>query len=140
MRLGMSMRIGPLIVGMADILPIISKRDVYAVDFHVMLKVPHIQLKKKNPRNKSKFDTNAGKSNTPAKNNDPSHMPKKDVSPKEHKQPKPDRKKSQGHNAPDTNRDKKTRKHIFPRIHLFKKKNKHTAGEGKEHTIYFKLE
>ncbi len=112
-RVGMSMRIGPLIVGMADILPLVSKRDVYGVDFHMMLKVPHIQLKKKNknPRTKSKFDTN------------------KEISPKKKKE----------RNTPNANREQKSRKHIFPKIRIFKKKKRRASVDDKEHTIYFKL-
>ena len=139
-RLGVSTRIGPLIVGMADILPIISKRDVYGVDLHVMLKVPHIQLKKKKTKTKpriiSKFDV---KSEPDKKNNDKGDMPKKDSSPEEYKQPKPENKNIRIHVAPGASREKKVRKHIFPRIHLFKKKNRHSSGKGKEHTIYFTL-
>lgn len=112
-RLGASARVGPLIVGMADVLPLISKRDVYAVDFHVMLKVPHIHLKKKdkNKRSKSKFDT---------------------------KRDQPKKKKERKVKSNDTNKEKKKR--IFPKVRLFKKKNKHDANpDEREKIIYFQL-
>jgi hypothetical protein len=140
-RVGVSTRIGPLIVGMADVLPLISKRDVYGVDFHMMLKVPHIQLKKKAQRSKSKFDVKKEETKKRKKNNDKRHKPKKDSSSKEHKQPKPENKKKKDRSASDANRDQKTRKHIFPRIHLFKNRHKHSARpEDRDHVIYFKLE
>ncbi len=140
-RLGASVRLGPLIVGMADILPLVSSRDIYGADFHVMLKVPHIWFKgkNKNPRTRSKFDVNKEKNPKPGKLRQPkSDMPKRDSAP-EHKQTKPGKEKSQGHAAPDTNREKSVRKHIFPRLHLFKKKNRRGNGGGEEHTIYFNL-
>ncbi|TAL61934.1 MAG: hypothetical protein EPN85_03695 [Bacteroidetes bacterium] len=131
-RMGASARIGPLIVGMADVLPLISKRDVYGVDLHVMLKVPHIHLKKKNkhPRSKSKFNTNREDAKkTAKKNKDKSHMPKKDSA-----------KKKKDHNIKSANRDQKARKHIFPRVHIFKNKRKHKAKpENRDNIIYFQL-
>lgn len=116
-RLGASARIGPLIVGMADVLPVISKRDVYGADVHVMLKVPHIHLKKKNkdPRNKSKFNTKREAPNKQAK-------------------------KKKERNMQSKNRDQKTPKHIFPRVNIFKKKQKHSANpEKRDNVIYFEL-
>lgn len=91
-RLGVTTRIGPLIIGMADILPIISKRDVYGMDFHFMLKIPHIQLKKKNkgPRIKSRFDINRP---LDKKTKGKAYMPKKDTSPRD-QQKKSQKKKS----------------------------------------------
>lgn len=128
-RIGLSTRIGPLIVGMADILPIISKRDVYGVDLHVMLKVPHIHLKKKtkNPRSKSKFNVNRER----VENNDKTNMPKKDSTPREVKK---------GTIGKTVDRKPSSRKHIFPRVHLFKKKRKHKANpETRKGVIYFKM-
>ncbi len=139
-RLGLTARIGPLIVGMADLLPLITKRDVYGVDFHFMLKVPHISFKKKNknPRSKSKFNLNPDKK--PKK--DKSHMPKKDESPEEksHKAPTPDNKLKTNHDAKPVNRELKTRKHIFPKLNLFKnRKKRNTDPNERDKVIYFKL-
>jgi len=98
-QLGTSARIGPLIVGMADILPIISKRDVYGMDFHFMLKIPHIQFKKKNkgPRIKSRFDVNRPLAK---KTKGKSHMPNKDSSPLD--QQKKSQKKKSKHGSGDS--------------------------------------
>ena len=135
-RLGASARIGPLIVGMADILPIISKRDVYGVDMHVMLKVPHIHFKKKNknPRSNSKFNTSREEvKKNPKKKKERTNMPKKDSSPKESR-------KKKEHNIQPKDRDQKARKHIFPRVKIFKNKRKHKAKPEKRDTIiYFEL-
>ena len=143
-RLGTSVRVGPLIVGMADILPLISKRDVYGVDFHLMLKVPHISFKKdKNPRTKSKFNANRERSKKPEKRKaGGASMPKKDVSPVEgsNQQPKAEKRKGKGHDSKLASRDQKSRKHIFPKINIFKKKRRHKANpEDRDHIIYFKL-
>ena len=142
-RLGLTTRIGPLIVGMADILPIISKRDIYGADFHFMLKVPHLSFgkKNKNPRTHSKFDVSKEKTPKPGKLRQPkSDMPKKDSSPVEsQKQPKAEEQNTAAHVAPEATLERKPRKHIFPRLHLFKKKNRHGKGDNKEHTIYFNL-
>jgi len=132
-RLGVSARIGPLIVGMADVLPIISKRDVYGVDMHFMLKVPHIHLKKKTPKSKSKFNVNREKSKKPAKQNTGSTtMPKKDISPKQ-----AEKKKASSLQA--KNRQQNARKHIFPRWHKSKKRKRRANPETRGGTIYFKL-
>ena len=138
-RLGLSTRIGPLILGMADILPIISKRDVYGADFHVMLKVPHIYFKKKPKRSRSKFDVNREKNTKPEKRKkDKTNMPKKDTT--SHKQPKPEKKKKKEHVSRAAESGHNTRKHIFPRIHIFKNKHKHSAKpQDRDHVIYFKL-
>ena len=126
-RLGLSTRIGPLIVGMADILPIISKRDIYGVDFHFMLKAPHISFNKKdkNTRSKSRFSVNRS-------------TPKEKSKKKKHTTSTPKKKKKP--EITSVRQEKKTRKHIFPRIHLFRKKNKHSAKPtDRDHVIYFKL-
>jgi outer membrane protein OmpA-like peptidoglycan-associated protein len=39
-KLGLDLRIGPLIVGTNNILPYISSKNIYGADVHVMLKVP----------------------------------------------------------------------------------------------------
>lgn len=116
-RMGATARIGPLIVGTADLLPLITKRDVYGADVHVMLKVPHIHLKKKNknPRSKSKFSTN-----------------KEEV--KKSKREKKERK------IKSVDRKPKERKHIFPKINIFKNKRKHKAEpEKRDRIIYFEI-
>jgi hypothetical protein len=128
-RLGLSARIGPLIVGMADLLPLISKRDVYGADFHFLLKVPHIAFKKKNknPQSTSKFNVNRPKD-------------KKQKRDKPNKTPKPEKKKKKERSTPNSNRDLKPRKHIFPEIKLFKNRKRHTATpEERDKVIYFKL-
>lgn len=140
-RAGASVRLGPIIFGTADLLPLISKKDVRGVDFHFLLKVPHISFKKnKKTRSRSKFEVNQDK---PAKTKKgKSDLLKKDSSTakKKHKSPKPEKKKKKGHTAPAVNQEKKTRKHIFPRVHLFKKKKRHTADpEQRDKVIYFKL-
>src|SRR5438477_435474 len=63
LRAGISLRLGPLIIGTSDILPLITKKNIYGLDFHFLLKVPHISFNKKNknPRNKSKFEVNKEK-------------------------------------------------------------------------------
>lgn len=117
-RLGATARIGPLIVGMADVLPLISKRDVYAVDAHVILKVPHIHFKKKNknPRSKSKFNTSREDAKKPA------------------------RKQKKERTLKSKDRDQKAKKHIFPKIRIFKNKRKHKANpEKRDNIIYFQL-
>ena len=122
MRMGATARIGPLIVGMADVLPLISKRDVYGVDMHVMLKVPHIHLKKKKNqrRGNSKFKTGAEETKKTSKK-------KKD-------------KKKKERTVKSKDRDKKVRKHIFPRVRIFKNKRKHKANpEKRDNIIYFEL-
>lgn len=122
-RLGLSSRIGPLIVGMADILPFISKRDVYGVDFHFLLKVPHIHFGKKDnrPRGKSRYDVNREK---------PKHVAKK---------PKQTRKKTE-HIFPKAKRKEQGQKHIFRRVFIFQKKNKHNARPKKrDQIIYLKM-
>ena len=140
-RAGLSLRLGPLIIGMADLLPLIGKGNIKGVDFHFMLKVPHIHFKKKdkNPRSNSKFDVNKEKPNKPKKGK--SNMPKKDESPyeKSHKQPKPEKKKKDDRKTTPPKQEKKKRKHIFPKVHLFKKKKSVANPQQGEHTIYFKL-
>lgn len=141
-RTGLSLRLGPIIFGTADLLPLISKRSIYGLDFHFMLKVPHIHFGKKDkmPRSKSKFNVNKEKSGKNKK--EKSDMPKKDSAPqeKEHKQQKPEKKKKKEHTAPSVDREKKARKHIFPKINWFKKKRKHSADpEKRGGVIYFKL-
>ena len=128
-RLGFTARIGPIILGMADILPFISKRDIYAADFHFMLKVPHISFKKKNknPRSRSKFEVSKEKKTEKTKE-------KKRKSPKAEKR----KKKEKGFKAAP--QEKKTRKHIFPKVNIFKKKKKrNTELEQRDKIIYFKL-
>lgn len=136
MRLGATARIGPLIVGTADLLPLISKRDIYGGDVHVMLKVPHIHLKKKNknPRSKSKFNTKREETKKSDKRKkEKTSMPKKDRSPKESA-----RKKERSVKSKD--RGQKARKHIFPKIRIFKNKRKHKAKpEKRDSIIYFEL-
>lgn len=39
-RLGLDLRIGPLIVGTNSLMPLVSSKDIYGADFHVMLKIP----------------------------------------------------------------------------------------------------
>jgi len=141
-RTGLSLRLGPIILGTADLLPFISKRDIYGVDFHFLLKVPHIHFKKKNknPRSKSKFDVNREK--TKKQKQGKTDMPKKDTAPqeKEHKQPKSEKKKKKEHATPTVKQEKKTRKHIFPQVNWFKNKRKHSADpEKRGGMIYFKL-
>ncbi|MBI4929460.1 MAG: hypothetical protein HY841_01770 [Bacteroidetes bacterium] len=142
-RAGASLRIGPLIFGTADLLPLLSKRDIKGIDFHFMLKVPHIHFGKKDkkPRSKSKFDVNRKKDKKPKKQKQgKTDMPKKDTTATKHKQPKPEKKKKKEHDIKTVKQKKKTKKHIFPRVHIFKKKNKHTANpEDRDHIIYFKL-
>ena len=140
-RAGFSLRLGPLIIGTADLLPLLLKKDLYGVDFHFMLKVPHIHFKKhaSNPHNKSRFDVNREKPNKPRKGK--SDMPKKDNSTYEqsHEQPKPEKKKKNESSSPTVKQEKHPRKHIFPKIHLFKKKRSISNPHKGEHTIYFKL-
>lgn len=137
LRMGASVRIGPLIVGTSDLLPVLSNRDVYGADIHVMLKVPHLDLNfKKKSRTKSKFNVNPG---TPAKpekkNRDKTNMPKKDTAAK-----KETATKKPEHKTKSVHRDPKARKHIFPKINIFKNKRKHKAKPEKRDTIiYFKL-
>ncbi|MBI3501381.1 MAG: hypothetical protein HY063_06265 [Bacteroidetes bacterium] len=142
-RAGATVRIGPLIAGTADLLPLITKKNLRGADFHFMLKVPHLHFGKHTKRTKSnsKFEVNEEKNKPVKRKKGKTYMPKKDESPveKEHKQPKPEKRKKKEHTAPEAPNEKKVRKHIFPRFHLFKKKNKHKPGEGEEHTIYFKL-
>ncbi len=138
-RAGFTLRLGPLIIGTADLLPLILKtKTIKGLDFHFMLKVPHIHFRKhdKSPRSRSKFDVNREKE--PKRKKDKSHMPKKDVAPQEEKYKQREKKKKE-YEVPDVNREKKTRKHIFPHLHLFKKKHRHTGGGMEEKTIYFKL-
>lgn len=141
-RIGASLRLGPIILGSADLLPLVSRRDIRGMDFHFMLKVPHIHLKKdQRPKNKSRFEVgrdmpkkNKGKGKT--------NMPPKDISPEEKKGkiPKAEKRRSTDHKSPEINQDSKKRKHIFPKIHIFRKKNKRKAKpEEREHIIYFKL-
>ena len=141
MRAGFSLRLGPLYIGTTDLLPLLAKKDIKGLDFHFMLKVPHIHFgkKDKNPRSKSKFDVNREKTKTPKRKKDKTHMPKKDTAPQEHKQPKAEKRKKKEHTTPEVNQEKKERKHIFPQIHIFKNKHRHKAGANEEKTIYFKL-
>ena len=135
-RLGVSTRIGPLIVGMADILPFISKRDVYGMDFHFLLKVPHIYFKKKTGIGKSKFEGNKEKTKKRKKQKKgETNMPTKDVSPVE-KQNQTGNNKD--HTAPAVNQDKQTHKHFFPSLFRSKKKRKARISD-EEHTIYYKM-
>ena len=140
-RAGFSLRLGPLIIGTADLLPLIAKKEIRGVDFHFMLKVPHIHFKNKNriSRSKSKFDVNPEKINPPKRKKDKSHMPKKDVAPQEQKESKLEEKEKKEQSATDANQEKKVRKHIFPQIHLFRKKSRHKAGGNEEKTLYFKM-
>ncbi|MBC8046511.1 MAG: thrombospondin type 3 repeat-containing protein, partial [Fimbriimonadaceae bacterium] len=39
-NLGLSLRLGPVIVGTNDFLPLISKKNIYGTDFHVAIKIP----------------------------------------------------------------------------------------------------
>ncbi|MBK7038466.1 MAG: OmpA family protein [Chitinophagales bacterium] len=39
-NLGLSLRVGPIIVGTNDILPLVGKKTVYGSDFHVAVKIP----------------------------------------------------------------------------------------------------
>lgn len=50
-RLGLDLRLGPLILGMNNIMPLISKKEIFTADFHVMLKVPIMYGK---PKDKDK--------------------------------------------------------------------------------------
>jgi outer membrane protein OmpA-like peptidoglycan-associated protein len=50
-RLGLDVRLGPLILGMNNIIPLISKKEIYTADFHVLLKVPIMYGK---PKDKDK--------------------------------------------------------------------------------------
>jgi hypothetical protein len=122
-RAGASLRLGPLIFGTADLLPLISNRDIKGVDFHFLLKVPHLSFKKKNKmptRSKSKFSVNKEK--------------------EKHKTLKPEKRKKKERPTPEVKQEKKVRKHIFPKINWFKKKRKHSANPEKRGTvIYFKL-
>ena len=139
LRVGASIRLGPLVIGTANFLPLVTKKDVYGLDFHFLLKVPHIAFNKKNtkPRNASRYNVNQERNKKPEKEKRPSDMPKKDTT--NYKQPKPEKEnKSKKENTP-AKREKKPRKHIFPRLHLFKKKNRHVSPEDREHTIYFKM-
>ncbi len=140
-RSGFSLRLGPMIVGTADLLPLLAKKDIKGLDFHFMLKVPHIHFKNKNknPRSKSKFDVNREKTKTPKIKKEKTYMPKKDTAPKKHKQPKPEKRKKKEHTTPEVNRKQKERKYIFPRLNIFKKKKRRAEGEKEEKTIYFKL-
>lgn len=121
-RAGASLRLGPLVFGTADLLPLISKRDIKGVDFHFLLKVPHLHFKKKDksPRSRSKFNVN------------------KDT--KKHKSPRPEKRKKKERKTPEVKREKKSRKHIFPKVNWFKKKRRHSADPEKRGAIiYFKL-
>lgn len=140
-RAGASLRMGPVIFGTADLLPLISKRDIKGADFHFMLKVPHIHLKKdKKPRSKSKFEVKRDKPKE-TKAGGKTNMPKKDTAPqeKEHKTPKAEKKKSNKQKATEVDRDQNKRKHIFQRIRIFKKKKRRAQKEDRDHIIYFKL-
>ncbi|MFH1004307.1 MAG: DUF5723 family protein [Bacteroidota bacterium] len=57
-RTGLSLRLGPLIIGTSDLMPFIAKKDIYGTDFHFLLKVPHIQFKKKIKKPKCRFSIN----------------------------------------------------------------------------------
>lgn len=139
-RAGFSLRLGPLVVGTSDLLPLITKKDVYGLDFHFLLKVPHISFKKKDkhPRSANRFNVNEEKNKKSDRQRGAKpDMPKKDSS--NYKQPTPEkRKKIKQENEP-VKRERKVRKHIFPRIHLFKKKGRHVSPENREQTIYFKI-
>ncbi|MBN8703589.1 MAG: OmpA family protein [Bacteroidetes bacterium] len=50
-NLGVSFRLGPVIFGTTDVLPIIGTRDIYGVDFHLTTKIP---IFFKHPRDKDK--------------------------------------------------------------------------------------
>lgn len=50
-KVGLDLRIGPLIVGTNSLAPMISKSDIYGADIHVMLKVPIMYGR---PRDKDK--------------------------------------------------------------------------------------
>ncbi|MBI4946180.1 MAG: hypothetical protein HY840_07240 [Bacteroidetes bacterium] len=112
-RAGFSLRLGPLIVGTSNVLPLITKKDVYGLDFHFLLKVPHIAFNKKNKNSKSKSRFNKNKEG------------------KRRKHPKSD--------MPAKDSEHKVRKHIFPKIHFFKKKKRNANPEDEDHTIYFKI-
>jgi hypothetical protein len=121
-RLGFSARLGPLILGMADVLPLILKRDIYGADFHFLLKVPHIKFKKKekSPRSKSKFSTNREKE-------------------KAKKTSSPERKKKE-QKIKFAEREKSKKKRIWPEVKIFKKKKKRNTNPGeRDKIIYFKL-
>jgi outer membrane protein OmpA-like peptidoglycan-associated protein len=45
MTLGTSVRIGPLIVGTGNLIPLVANKDFYGSDFHFMLKVPIMHRK-----------------------------------------------------------------------------------------------
>ena len=140
LRAGISIRLGPVIFGTSNILPLITKKDVYGLDFHFLLKVPHIGLNKKDktPRSNSRFNVNREKDKRPAKGKLPkSSMSKKDYS--SYKQPKPEKKNSDRGESTPVQRERKIRKHIFSRIHIFKKKGHHVSPEDKGRVIYFKI-
>lgn len=101
LRAGACLRLGPIIFGTADLLPFLSKRDIKAIDFHFLLKVPHIRFKKKKftARTRSKYEVSNNRRKE-KKRNDKSNMPKKDSSPYEVKQKK--KKKSKKHMSPST--------------------------------------
>lgn len=46
-KLGLDLRIGPLIVGTNSLMPLLSNKDIYGLDFHFMLKVPILYGKPK---------------------------------------------------------------------------------------------
>ncbi|MFI5164588.1 MAG: DUF5723 family protein, partial [Bacteroidia bacterium] len=110
LRAGFSLRLGPLIIGTANLLPLITKKDIYGFDFHFLLKVPHIAFnrKNKNPNARSQFDVNREQPKKARKQKQPkSDMPTKDVVPPSQKESKPE-----SITAP-VQHEKKTRKHIF---------------------------
>jgi hypothetical protein len=139
---GASLRLGPIIIGSANLLPIISKNDIKGADFHFMLKVPHIHLKKnKKPQNKNKLEVKRDKPKG-TKASGKTNMPKKDTAPQEKGNKttkKVEKKKSNKQQGAEINRKQNKRKHIFPRIHIFKRKKCKVQKEDREHIIYFKL-
>lgn len=52
-KVGLGLRLGPIIVGTTNILPIVSKKDIYGADIHAMFKIP-IMYRKVRDRDKDK--------------------------------------------------------------------------------------
>lgn len=52
-KIGLGLRIGPLIIGTSNLAPLVSKKDIYGADLHLMFKIP-IMYKKPKDRDHDK--------------------------------------------------------------------------------------
>lgn len=58
MNMGISLRLGPVVIGTTDLLPVIGTRKIYGGDFHVMFKLPILYNKTKDRDNDRVSDKN----------------------------------------------------------------------------------